>query len=209
MVKGKISESAHLSITVKPTHLWDEKISSIRKSGVRKAKELRKQGKKFHVEILGPREVGERDTVPLTGITIKLDWKVETKLKMVESAKDMTTNACLLGSLDPAFPTVLKSIIEGKGLYEHGIGEFFLLYGKFEQKYQLDTGKKTRDKMLDLLKGKEQHLKAYIERGKTRLDPLPYAVKNIMSHVGNNPNKCEEEELRTSIRLLKSWVTQE
>ena len=56
MVKGKISESAHLSITVKPTHLWDEKISSIRKSGVRKAKELRKQGKKFHVEILGPRE---------------------------------------------------------------------------------------------------------------------------------------------------------
>ena len=128
---------------------------------------------------------------------------------MVESAKDMITNACLLGSLDPAFPTVLKSIIEGKGLYEHGIGEFFLLYGKFEQKYQLDTGKKTRDKMLDLLKGKEQHLKAYIERGKTRLDPLPYAVKNIMSHVGNNPNKCEEEELRTSIRLLKSWVTQE
>ena len=51
---------------------------------------------------------------------------------MVESAKDMITNAYILDSLDSTFPAVLKSIIEGTGLYEYSIGEFFQLYGKFE-----------------------------------------------------------------------------
>ena len=206
MNKGKNSVSADINITVKPKNSWDERISAIRASGIRKAKKIRKQGHKFHVEILGPREVQGGDTVPLAGVKIKLDWKVETKIQMVNSANDMITNAYLVGSLDPAFPTVLRSIIEGTGLYEHGIGEFFLLYGKFEQKYQLGNQKKTKAKMLTLMKGDKRHLKPYINRGQTSLEPLPFAVRNIVSHAGNNPNKIEIEELRASVDLLRSWV---
>ena len=44
---------------------------------------------------------------------------------MVESARDLITNAYIVDSLDPVFPTVLKSIIEGKGLYAHSMGSFF------------------------------------------------------------------------------------
>ena len=206
MGKKSISETADISITVKPKDSWDEKVSSIRKSGIRKARELRQKGHKFHMEILGPREVQGGDSVPLAGVEIKLDWKVETKIQMVNSANNMIENAYLVGSLDPALPTVLKSIIEGTGLYEYGIGEFFLLCGKFEQKYQLGNQESTRAKMLELVKGDKQCLRPYINRGKTRLEPLPLAVRNILSHAGNNPNKFEPGELRASIDLLRSWV---
>ena len=127
---------------------------------------------------------------------------------MIELARDLITKSYFLGTLDQSFPTVLGSVIEGKGLYKHGIGEFFLLYGKFEQKYGLSNGKKTRAKMVDLVNGDRRNLKPYKERGKERLDPLPYAVRNILSHVGNNPNSLDREgsDLKTSIELLKSWV---
>ena len=67
--------------------------------------------------------------------------------------------------------------------------KFFVLYGKFQQKYELRKGTDTRSKMLDLLKREKQYLKPYMERGKTRDDPLPYAVRNILSHVGKNPQQ--------------------
>ena len=125
---------------------------------------------------------------------------------MVESARDLITKAYMLGS-DSALPTVLTSVIKGKGLYEYGIGEFFLLYGKFQQQYRL-TDKDTRTKMEDLVNGDKRYLKPYKIRGKEQFVPLPYAVRNILSHVGNNPNTLDQEgkELRTSIDLLKSWV---
>ena len=208
MKKGKNSVSADINITVQSKNSWDEKISVIRASGLRKAKEIRKKGCKFHVEILGPREVQGGDSVRLAGVMITLDWKVETRIKLVEIANEIITNSYLIGSLDPALPTVLKSIIEGKGLYEHGIGEFFLLYGRFEQKHGLHKGQEIRAKMLELLKGDRRFLKSYTHRGKTIDEPLPYAVRNILSHVGNNPNKLDRQgdDLRTSIDLLKSWV---
>ena len=147
MDNGKHSETADISITVKPKDSWAKKISSIRASGARKAREFRAQGHKFHVEILGPREVQGGDSVPLAGVKIKLDWKIETRTKLVEAANDIIANAYLIDSLDPAIPTVLKSLIEGRGLYEHGIGEFFLLYGQFEQKHQTTyrEGNKSQD----------------------------------------------------------------
>ncbi len=127
---------------------------------------------------------------------------------MVKSATDMITNAYILDSLDPAFPTVLRSIIEGKSLYEHSIGEFFQLYGKFQGKYQLTEGKETRAKMLALVNGDKRYLKPYQEYGKSVLLPLPYAVRNFLAHAGNNPNTLDMEgkELRTSIDLLRLWV---
>ena len=164
MDNGTHSESADINITIKPKDSWDKQISSIRKSGARKAREIRKQGHQFHAEILGPREVQGGDSVPLAGVQIKLDWKIETRIKLVEAANDMIANAYLIDSLDPAFPVVLKSLIEGRGLYEHGIGEFFLLYGQFQEKHQLSKGKETRDKMLELLKGDKRHLSSPLKK---------------------------------------------
>ena len=102
---------------------------------------------------------------------------------MVESARDSITKAHMLGSLDPGFLTVLAAIIEGKSLYEHSVGEFFQLYGKFEGKYQLTNQKKTKAKMEALVNGDKRYLKPYLEHGKSYLYPLPYAVRNILAHV--------------------------
>ena len=207
MKTTKISESGEVTFTVKPKHSWDEKMSVIKEGGNRMAKKMREQGHEFNVKILAPREIHDRDSIPLSAVTIGLDWQIATKLEMVESARDLITKAYVLGSLDSALPTVLASVIEGKGLYEYGIGEFFLLYGKFEQKYQT-TGWQTRTKMMELLSDDVKYLKRYKDHGKERPDPLPYAVRNILSHIGNNPNILDQEgkELRTSIDLLKTWV---
>ena len=205
-----ISESGEATFTVKPKHSWDRKMTAIKESGMRMAKRIRDEGHEFHVAILAPREIHDGDSVPLTAVVVDLDWKVATKMKLVASARDVISNAYLIESLDPALPIVLASIIEERGLYEHGIGEFFLLYGKFEQKYG-SAGAQTRARMAELVNGNERYLKPYLERGKTRLDPLPYAVRNILSHVGNNPNSLDQEgkDLRTSIDLLRSWVGRE
>lgn len=64
-------------------------------------------------------------------VKLDLDRKIATRLEMVEHARDIITKAFMLKSLDPALPTMLSAIVESRGLYEYGIGEFFLLYGKF------------------------------------------------------------------------------
>ena len=188
-------------------------MSAVKVNGLRMAKhmreQMREQNKRFVVEILAPKEMKGGDTIPVSAVVIHLDWKIATRLEMIESARDMITNAYILDSLDPAFPTVLGSIIEGKGLYEHSFGEFFQLYGKFEGKYHLTKGTDTKDKMEALVNGDERYLKPYKERGKSLLYPLPYAVRNILAHTRQNPNRLDREgkELRTSIELLRSWVT--
>ena len=166
------------------------------------------QKQPYTLGILAPREIQAGDTIPLSGVIIEHDWKQATKLDMVESARDLMTDAYKIGSLDPAFPTVLWAIIEGNGLYEYSLGEFFQLYGQFEGKYQLTKGSETKVKMEALLKGEKKYLKPYKDRGKTLLYPLPYAVRNILAHSGQNTNKLDQNgrELRTSIELLRSWV---
>lgn len=209
MNDSKTPETASFNVTVKPAAEWNKKLSALRESSMRMAKHMREQGHRFKVEILGTTEVQGGDTVPLRGIIIKPDWKMATRLEMVESAREMITKAYVIDSLDPALPHVLGSVIEGKGLYEHSIGEFFELYGKFEGKYQLKKGSDTRDKMASLVKGDKRYLKQYKgQGGKWSSVPLPYAVRNILSHAGTNPNQIDQkgEEIRTSITLLRSWV---
>ena len=205
----RTSQSGEVSITVKPKHEWDKTMSAVKEDGIRMAKHLREQDHRFIVEVLAPKEVQGGDTVPVMGVVIALDWKIATKLDMVESARDMITKAYILGSLDPALPTILASIIKGKGLYEHSIGEFLQLYGTFEGR--LTKEKDTRATMETLVNGDKRYLKPYQERGTSRLDPLPYAVRNILAHSGHNPNTLDPEgtDLRTSIELLRSWVARE
>ena len=211
MDDNKTSASGDVSVTIMPKHSWDEKMAAVKENGLRVAKDISEHNGPFVVKPLAPKEVQGGDTIPLSGVVIKLDWKIATKLEMVESARDLITNAYILHSLDPAFPTVLTAIIEGKGLYEYSIGEFFQLYGRFEGKHQLTKGGDTRRKMEALVNGDQKHMKRYQEHGRWVLHPLPYAVRNILAHTGHNPNTLDPEgkELRTSIELLKSWVAPE
>ena len=124
----------------------------LQKEGKRLAEQMRKQDQRFIAKILAPKEVQGGDTIPLRAVVIKPDWKIAAKLEMVESGTDIITRAYIVGALDPAFPTVLASIIEGKGLYEHNIGEFFQLYGMFEGKYQTQ-GQSTKAAMEKLVNG--------------------------------------------------------
>ena len=203
----QISESGRLSVTVRPKHSWDQKMAAVTEAGARVVQELQQKGHAFKVEILAPNEVDDQTPVPLAAVKLELDWKIATRLEMVEAARNIITSAFMLKSLDPGFPSVLAAIIEGRGLYEHGIGEFFLLYGKFEQKHRT-SGTKTRARMMKFVKGDPQYMKPCTERGKQIMEPLPYAVRNILAHTGTNSNTLDQNgsDLRKSIELLRSWL---
>ena len=202
------SDSDSFEVTVKSKEGWAKTMSAAQKEGIRMAEQMKKDGRPFIVKILAPREVQGLDTIPLGSVIIQLDWKIAKRQAMIESARDLITNAYTLGSLDPGLPTVLSSIIQGKGLYEHSIGEFFQLYGQFEGKYQLTKHEQTKAKMEALLNGDEKYLKPYYTNGKWEPYPLPVAVRHIFAHSGNNPNRLDQngEDLRTSIELLRSWL---
>ena len=204
----EISESGKVSFMTIPRHAWDEKMSVVKDNGKHLAKEIQDQGRAFDVEILAPREISDATPIPLSAVKLELDWKIATRLEMVEHARDLLNKAYMLESLDPGLPTVLAAIIEGRGLYEHGIGEFFLLYGQFEQKHHI-SGKKTQAKMKQLINGDSQYMKPYKEHGKEMMVPLPYAVRNILSHSGTNPNTLDPngKDLSKSIELLRTWVS--
>jgi len=186
---------------------WQRKLGLIASEGKRKAEELRAAGRTFMVEILGPSEVREQSSTQLAAVTLDLNWTIAARLEMLEDGRNLINKAVMLDALDPALPAVLSAIIEGKGLFEQGIGEFFVLYGRFEQKYGTHGGK-TRTKMERLLNGDTQHMRRYRHHGGEQLVPIPYAVRNILAHAGTNPNKLDPEgnELRQAIGLLREWV---
>ena len=190
---------------------WPEIMSAVQEEGLRMANQLREQGEPFDMGILAPREVKGGDKVPLSGVIIPLDWKIAKRREMVEIARDLITNAYMLDSLDPGLPTVLRSIIEGKGLYEHNIGEFFQLHGQFEGMYQLTKHEHTKAKMEELINGNQKYLKQFKTNRKWEPYPLPLAVRHILAHQANSQNDidCEGVELMTSIELLRSWVRPE
>ena len=204
--RNTYTETANFGFTVMPSDSWEKKLLEIREQGLAKSADLRDEGRAFCIEILGSREV-PATAVPLSAALLNLDWRLAAKLEMVESARELITNACALDCLDGALPTVLKAIIEGRGLYEHSIGEFFLLYGKFEQKHNTQ-GWRTREKMEELVSGDNEYMKSYICHGNTQVAPLPYVVRNILAHKGSNPNTLDQngDDLRISVELLREWT---
>ena len=185
--------------------LWKEPLDVIREKGRRIAEEMRSQGKKFRAYILVPRRAGAGEKVDLSGSSLKLDEKLAIKLEMVELSRDLMTYAHIVGTPDPALPIVLKAVINETGLFEHSVGEFWLLYGRFEKKYDVSKNKETREKMMEHIKDRKTHLVKYKERGLPMLVPLPYAVRNVLGH-GKNTNKIKEGDIKSSIDLLKAWI---
>lgn len=188
---------------------WNAKITAMKEAGRLLAKQKRKQRAPCIPEILAPEVVDGGDRIPLAGVIIPLDWKCATRVEMAKSARDLMTKSYILGPLDPAFPTILKSVIEGKPLYEYNLGEFFQLYGQFMGKYQVHEGPEIRDKMADLANGDQRSLKQLLgTTGKEYLNPLPYTVRQILVHPGNYVNTLDKDgnDLKTAIELLRTWL---
>ncbi len=211
MANAGYSASGSVQVTIRPAHEWAEKMAVVKKAGNDAATRMRAAGRKFDVELLAPTEVREQDKVPHSAVFLYPDWRIAIRREMVEPARKLIGQAYTIGSLDPALPTVLSAVIQGKSLYEYGIGEFFELFGEFQGRYELADQEEIRDKMTALVNGDRRYLKNYTRKGKTRLHPLPLAVRNTLAHPENKANTLDREgkELRTSIELLRSWLALE
>ena len=205
--------TGELKVKLLTTHDWDQKLAATKKSGERLASELLEENRRMDVQIIAPRELPgadpkatpEENSTRLAAACLDIDWKTETRREMAELARDFLAKAFVVGALDPSLPPVLAAMVEGRGLFEHGIGEFFLLYGRFEERH--GTSKRaTKLKMDPLVNGDPALMKPYWSGGKWSDHPLPYAVRNILAHAGTNPNKLDERELRRSIELLRRWL---
>ena len=200
---GKREESMGASFLTRAE--WDEVIERKHRESEKIADSLFLRDYVSKDATLAPRLVQLGDTVHFMRVELDLDWKLSTRLEMIELARDLITKSYFLDELNPAVSTVIGTIIKGEDLYEHSIGEFFELYGRFEQEHKT-RDHTTKAKMMDLVNGDSRYLKDYFERGKMSEHPLPHAVRNILAHKGTNPNTLEKDDIRTSIELLKSWV---
>ena len=202
------TEAATAKVTLLTPETWDSEVAELRAAGLREANRLRRRGRKFLPVILAPEALpGGGRLVQLAAALLPLDWKISAKLEVVNLLRKLLTKMYMVESLDPSLAPVLGAALEGKGLFEHNIGEFFLLYGRFEQMYRVAKGADVRAKMAELLKGDIGSFKAYRERGKERSGPLPYVVRNVLSHIGNSPTTVTREELGQAVELLKGWTS--
>ena len=139
-------------------------------------------------------------------LTIQHDWKAVTKLEMVEDANNFLTKARQVDILHPDLLGALRSVLEEEALPMYSIGEFFILYGRFQQEYGLSTSKETKNKMEELMKGGEVHRKEYKEDGENKTAPLPYFARNFLAHLGTDKNKLPPEELDLAKKMLAAWL---
>lgn len=201
-------ETATAEIALVAPEAWDGEVAELRAAGLREANSLRRRGRKFLPVILAPDAMrGGGRPAQFGSASLALDWKISAKLEVVALVRKLLTKMYMIESLDPSLAPVLGAALEGKGLFEHNIGEFFLLYGRFEQMHGVAKGAEVRAKMAELLKGDTGSFKAYRERGKDRSGPLPYVVRNVLSHIGNSPTTVTREELHQAVELLKRWTS--
>lgn len=189
-----------------PKDEWDGKVAVVRRKGEPFAREMRSQGKSFAPAILGPKEFPAGAEVTLYLVEIQLDWKAATKLEMVKDANNFLTKARQIDIFHPDVLAALRSVLEENPLPMHSIGEFFILYGRFEQKYGLSTSRRTKNKMEELMKGGEVHRKEYEEDGQNKTAPLPYFARNFLAHIGTDKNRLLVEELDLAKKMLAAWL---
>lgn len=134
-----------------------------------------------------------------------------SKLKLVRLCNDALYQAYKLDLPIAGVPRVLASMVQGKGVYLDSIGEFFELYGRFEQMLGLTDDYKQQH-IMDEMRSRlgddaAQHSRDYVRGGLTSLTPLPLYVRNVLAHQGtNSANSLRDGDVSTAIRLLKEWL---
>ena len=199
-------DEAVADMKVIPKDEWDQKVAVVRQKGEHFAREMRSQGKPFKAMILAPKEVPPGAEVAMRAVVIKRGWKAATKLEMVEDANNFLTKARQVDILHPDLLGAFRSVLEEEALPMYSIGEFFILYGRFEQKYRLSKSEQTKNKMEELMKGGEVYRKDYKEDGKNKTAPLPYFARNFLAHLGTDKNKLPVKELDLAKKMLEAWL---
>ena len=102
-------------------------------------------------------------------------------------------------------------MVEEKGLYLDSVGEFFQLFGRFEQMLGLGDNyhqSEIRREMESRLgRGSDEHYREYMRDGSKILIPLPLYVRNVVAHQGTNrENGLADGDVTTAIRQLKGWL---
>ena len=144
-------------------------------------------------------------------VEIPRDGQQGGKLKLVKLSNALLLQAHKVGVPIAGVAGVLGSMIEMRGFYLDSVGEFFQLYGRFEQMLgsaddykQSKIEREMKDRLGDDV---TQHSREYIRSGRKSLTPLPLYVRNVLAHQGTNPeNLLGDGDLQTAIRLLRDWL---
>lgn len=184
---------------------WDRKKALAMEEGLIASREHAESGYSSEYAILGPKEIPEGRQALFAAARLEFGCNLATKRKMVELANEFLDMAHLLNEGPQSLPMVLAATIEERGLLEHSIGEFFLLYGRFEREYEASNSKLAKAKMMELIGDKPEMMKLYQDRHGQSWVPLPFAIRNILAH-SDNPNELVVEELWQAIQLLHQWV---
>ena len=163
------------------------------------------KGKQDHMAM----EIGKY--VEIQFVQIPRNGQQGGKLKLVQLCNDALAQAYKLNVPIAGVPRVLGSMVQGKGLYLDSIGEFFELYGRFEQMLGLTDayGQRDIEEEMQLRLGDDalQHSREYVRGGAKTLTPLPLFVRNVLAHQGTNTaNSLRDGDVSTAIRLLKDWL---
>ena len=133
------------------------------------------------------------------------------KLKLVRLCNDALNQAYRLDLPIAGVPQALASMVQGKGLYLNSIGEFFELYGRFEQMLGL-TDDYRQEQISEAMRSRlgddaGKHSRKYVRGDTTTLTPLPLYIRNVVAHQGTNPaNSLSDGDVSRAIRLLKEWL---
>ena len=147
-------------------------------------------------------------------VNIPRDGQKGGKLKLVKLSNDLLHQAYKLRLPIAGVASVLGSLVEERGLYLDSIGEFFQLYGRFEQMLRLaDNYSQEQIKLeMNARLGDDvvEHSREYMRGESKSLTPLPLYVRNVLTHQGTNrANVLGDGDVTTAIRLLRNWLDQE
>lgn len=203
-----------VEIQVIPFHEWEKHLAPMMEKSKRMEETMRQSGEEFYLRILAPKvirgrkgeEVGVQDQITLASVKAEFDDFVSIRDMMVDHAREIITLSLAIGINDPALPIALSALIEGKGLFEYNIGEFFLLYGRFEGSVKSENLISEMEKLV----GDDESLKRPVrDRDGVKSRPLPYVVRQTLAHFGGgNPDwkSVSREDVQQSIDLLKQWL---
>ena len=153
---------------------------------------MKSQGRTFQARVLGPLEVPkerfESGEYTLVAVPIDRDWKLPTKLEMVRDANNllrMPIRSALLITLVTRL--LSERLLRGKDSISTAWENSFCCTAGLSVR----KGPEVEARMNDLLQGNEQGLKDYVQGGRS---VFRFTVRNILAHVGRNPNQVTVEE---------------
>ena len=119
-------------------------------------------------------------------VNIPKDGQQGGKLKLVRLSNELLHQAFKIGLPIAGVANVLGSLIEKRGLYFDSVGEFFQLFGRFEQMLGLPDDYKQLEIECEMQArlGNEvvQYSREYVRAGIKSFKPLPLYVRNVLTH---------------------------